>query len=716
MFSRAQIACQLNLFSLPSFRTRVHPLKRNYRVGKLEVFLFSVSVKWLFSYLHFFPDCSDNDSSDNHAEVQEVAECPSVSSEKELTLKTAAVESGNLETVQPNEECSTNISKENEIASTSHNQSEENEATSNGATSINRKAETSMTEMLDEAEEEESCQPNQEDTKYAKKRQRTKSPETMCHGMSTVMTMQNDQGMSTVLTMQNDQGMSTIMTMQNDQEEQHDYMQEVEKENAVQKRGTLQPQQRQLARESRVSRLSVMSAASSCHDSINSAMEDMSLDQKYLEETMGDDVGRSQLFESRVDSRNVPTGMTIHNEDPSLLPFYLADGTFEVAPSTMGQLLHVAGQKEAKTWSSLPKTALDGRRVKKLGEGSYGEVFSTVWEGKPVAIKVVPFEADENNRLYTGEYHSERMQTADQILPELIVMKELNQLKNMTSLHSTPNFIELIAAEIVTGNYPKGLLKAWDTYTASVKESENTRPDIYSSNDQKFIVIVSANGGVALEDFVLKSENEMLSILHQLILSMLAAESLLEFEHRDLHLGNVLIDRCGVEELDYMIGGHKIPLKAHGVKVNIIDFTLSRISKGPTTVFLDLENDPGVFEGTGDPQFDVYRQMRANCNGNWIKFENRTNLMWIEYIAHCLIDTEICPEGMLTKKRKEVQYFQSKFKIIFPIQELRQLFKQLGQFESCQASLMDTDFYEKFYIGYFGDVAKPQEDIYSDSE
>ena len=90
--------------------------------------------------------------------------------------------------------------------------------------------------------------------------------------------------------------------------------------------------------------------------------------------------------------------------------------------------------------------------------------------------------------------------------------------------------------------------------------------------------------------------------------------------------------------------------------------------------------------------------------------------MWIEYIAHCLIHTEICPEGMLTKKRKEVQYFQSKFKIIFPIQELRQLFKQLGQFESCQASLMDTEFYEKFYIGYFGDVAKPQEDIYSDSE
>ncbi|EGT47981.1 hypothetical protein CAEBREN_29837 [Caenorhabditis brenneri] len=451
--------------------------------------------------------------------------------------------------------------------------------------SMNRKAETSVTELLDSGDGEGHSESNQNVSKYSKKRQRTKSPETMCQGMSTVLTMQNGP-------------------------DEMEMMEEAEKENAVRKRGTLQPQQRQLDKESRMSRLSVLSTASSYQESINSAMEDMSLDQHLLDEdTMQFDLGKTQFSESRAESRNVPTAMTIHNEDPSMLPFYLKDGTFETEPSHMAQLLHVVGQKETKTWDSLPKAAFDGRRVTKIGEGSYGEVFLTKWEGKPVAIKVVPFEADKNNRLYTGEYHSVQMQTADQILPELIVMKELNQLKNVDSDNSTPNFIELIAAEIVTGNYPKGLLKAWDSY---YKESENTRPDVYSSKNQNFAVLVSANGGVAMEDFVLEKEKEIFSILIQLALSILAAELLMEFEHRDLHIGNLLIDRNGADKLDYKVNGHKIPLEVHGVKVNIIDFTLSRISKEGTTVYLDLEQDPTIFEGENDPQFDVYREMRKS--------------------------------------------------------------------------------------------------------
>ncbi|EGT37181.1 hypothetical protein CAEBREN_29560 [Caenorhabditis brenneri] len=535
--------------------------------------------------------------------------------------------------------------------------------------SMNRKAETSVTELLDSGDGEDHPESNQNGSKYSKKRQRTKSPETMCQGMSTVLTMQNGP-------------------------DEMEMMEEAEKENAVRKRGTLQPQQRQLDKESRMSRLSVLSTASSYQESINSAMEDMSLDQHLLDEdTMQFDLGKTQFSESRAESRNVPTAMTIHNEDPSMLPFYLKDGTFETEPSHMAQLLHVVGQKETKTWDSLPKAAFDGRRVTKIGEGSYGEVFLTKWEGKPVAIKVVPFEADKYNRLYTGEYHSVQMQTADQILPELIVMKELNQLKNVDSDNSTPNFIELIAAEIVTGNYPKGLLKAWDSY---YKESENTRPDVYSSKNQNFAVLVSANGGVAMEDFVLEKEKEIFSILIQLALSILAAELLMEFEHRDLHIGNLLIDRNGADKLDYKVNGHKIPLEVHGVKVNIIDFTLSRISKEGTTVYLDLEQDPTIFEGENDPQFDVYREMRKSNRGDWKVFNAKSNLMWIEYIGKRLLEPEICPEGLLTEERKK---------------ELRQLISMLGSYNTVQESLIDTEFYNQFYEGYLGHEKAPEVDI-----
>uniref|UniRef100_A0A1I7TDQ8 non-specific serine/threonine protein kinase n=1 Tax=Caenorhabditis tropicalis TaxID=1561998 RepID=A0A1I7TDQ8_9PELO len=535
-------------------------------------------------------------------------------------------------------------------------------------TVMNRKAETSVSELLGTAENEKIAEETPENSNYSKKRQRTKSPETMGQEMSTVMTMRNDE---------NEVDFTAV---------------EVEKENIVKKRGTLQPQQRQLDKESRLSRLSVVSTASSCQESINSAMNEISLDILSLdEETIGNELGKTYASESRAESRNAPTGMTIHNEDDSILPFYLEDGSFVEVPSTLNQLLHVTGQTEIQTWGSLPKSAFDGRRVKKLGEGSYGEVFSTIWEGRPVAIKVVPFEEDKDNRLYHGEYHSGEMQTADQLLPELIVLKELNKLNSVELETSTPNFIEMVAAKVVKGNYPKGLLTAWDNY---VKESENTRPNVYSSKDQLFCILVSANGGIALEDFRLQNENEIFSILLQLILSMVAAEAVLEFEHRDLHLGNVLIDRSGIQELKYKIADHAINLKSCGVQVNIIDFTLSRISKEGTTVYLDLEQDPGIFEGQGDSQFDVYREMRANCKGKWREFNNRTNLMWIIFIAQRLLEPDICPEGLLTKKR---------------IKELRQFITELGTHRSCGESFLDKAFYEKFYQNYFVAVAKPQE-------
>lgn len=411
-------------------------------------------------------------------------------------------------------------------------------------TNISRKAETSMTEVLGDSEEELMKIPDE--SMYLKKRQRTQSPETMCQEASTIM---------------------TIATVQDTEEK--------ENEAGGRKRGTLQPQKQQLLRESR---LSTMTSASSKRDSINSLLEDMSIHMSDDDDEMN--LMRSMASEgtTRLESRNLGTGMTIRHEDPDAVPFYLEGLSFVELPSPMETLLHVNGQTEPVPWSSLPKSALDGRTVKKLGEGTYGEVYSTKWDGKPVAIKVVPFEESEEKRRYKGEYHI-TMQTAEPILPEAVIIKELSKLNDLSLEYSTPNFIRLVSLKIVKGLYPKGFIKAWDAYD-KVKTSENTSPEIYGTKEQLYEVFVTENGGVALDEFVLKTEHELRSIILQLMISMEVAENALEFEHRDLHLGNVLIDRNGVEELTYKVAGHEVKIFAHGVKVNIIDFTLGRIKKG----------------------------------------------------------------------------------------------------------------------------------------
>ncbi|VDK70439.1 unnamed protein product [Cylicostephanus goldi] len=131
----------------------------------------------------------------------------------------------------------------------------------------------------------------------------------------------------------------------------------------------------------------------------------------------------------------------------------------------------------------------------------------------------------------------------------------------------------------ISGQYPEAFLRAWDQYDEE-RESENDRPTDYASDEQLFVTIGMAMGGTDLEHYQVyfRLLYQVLSTLLQVAISLLVAEDRLEFEHRDLHIGNVLV----IEEdadLEYKVKGGTMVLRSYGVKVNIIDFTLSRMRK-----------------------------------------------------------------------------------------------------------------------------------------
>ncbi|VDM65531.1 unnamed protein product [Strongylus vulgaris] len=137
--------------------------------------------------------------------------------------------------------------------------------------------------------------------------------------------------------------------------------------------------------------------------------------------------------------------------------------------------------------------------------------------------------------------------------------------------------------QFAPGLYPDPFLAAWDEYDEE-KESENDRPTEYASKDQLFVTMGMAMGGADLEHF----QDQVLSALLQIAISLVVAEERLEFEHRDLHIGNVLV----LEE------------------DNDLDLILLACFLEGTTLFRDLESDEELFAGTGDYQFDIYRMMR----------------------------------------------------------------------------------------------------------
>lgn len=129
----------------------------------------------------------------------------------------------------------------------------------------------------------------------------------------------------------------------------------------------------------------------------------------------------------------------------------------------------------------------------------------------------------------------------------------------------------------------------------------------------------------------MKNASEAFSIISQVALALAVAEESLQFEHRDLHWGNVLVRPTSQEYMIYRMNNQEIKVKSCGIKVSIIDFTLSRLSQGMSSpcsflfdcrywnniyladgcsVYTDLSADPTLFQGSGDYQFDVYRLMQ----------------------------------------------------------------------------------------------------------
>ncbi|KAJ7398282.1 Serine/threonine-protein kinase haspin [Pitangus sulphuratus] len=311
---------------------------------------------------------------------------------------------------------------------------------------------------------------------------------------------------------------------------------------------------------------------------------------------------------------------------------------------------------------------------KKIGEGVFGEVFQINSERGPVALKIIPIEGTE-------KVNGEAQKSFGEILPEVIISKELSLLSE-ESVNRTVGFISLYSVHCVQGAYPKYLLAAWDKYHKETG-SENDRPDLFG-DEQLFMVLEFEFGGSDLEHerCSFSSLESAKSILHQVTASLAVAEQELHFEHRDLHWGNVLVKKTEAKQLHYVLNGATHTIPTAGVHVNIIDYTLSRLEKDGLTVFCDLSTDEELFQGTGDYQFDIYRQMKAENSNSWTDYHPHSNVLWLHYLADKLLKD-------VSYKRKASTLALKKIKV-----QLTKFHKEVLTFESAHDVLLNSSLFQ----------------------
>lgn len=188
------------------------------------------------------------------------------------------------------------------------------------------------------------------------------------------------------------------------------------------------------------------------------------------------------------------------------------------ADSKVFTLLPVCDQPRIVSYTEYLQTiSTDFSHIKKIGESSFAEVYiHKRGDGRSVVLKFVPL-AQENN--------------ATEVLQEL---------KTTRALSPIPGFIKYLGCQVVCSRVPPELESAWRVWEAKNNERYNPTDRVFGETTYHAIIALE-DGGCSLDEARWSSWDIPLEIFRQTIKAFSRAEREREFEHRDLHTGNILV-------------------------------------------------------------------------------------------------------------------------------------------------------------------------------
>ncbi|KAJ5899766.1 hypothetical protein N7495_004510 [Penicillium taxi] len=323
--------------------------------------------------------------------------------------------------------------------------------------------------------------------------------------------------------------------------------------------------------------------------------------------------------------------------------------------------------------------------IVKLAEGSYGEVYQLQFREDRVNTVFSKSRLDRLRKLGTGILKVVPLRARTGMgsrsfttIPEIVA-----ELKMLKYLDPIPGFARFRAVDVVQGRLPEPFQDAWNNYKRlHAEDCWNANPASKKSypDTQLWAIIEMENAGCELEKFGWTSIFQVYDIFWGVAMSLARAEEYAQFEHRDLHMGNICIRSRRAdgstkpptfrEIADWTMYGQTSKRMSpsgfgiSGLETTIIDYTLSR------AVIRDDPNDPEgsfevastdldkkqLFDSTGEDEGEVllrdtYRFMRAalyhgqpsqtektaDIPGVWGEYSPRTNLVWLVFLLKSLL-------------------------------------------------------------------------------
>lgn len=273
-----------------------------------------------------------------------------------------------------------------------------------------------------------------------------------------------------------------------------------------------------------------------------------------------------------------------------------------------------------------------------------------------VIVKVIPFQMVS-------------LQT-DDIADLDSVMREIKVMQTVDALHG---FVRCRGIHIVSGVYPDVFLEAFDAFKGShsSRSAVNPNPLLTAAPQQLYAILEMSDAGSPLGKLRGASAFQAFDIFWKTAISLALAEKEVEFEHRDLHNGNICwkpLRKDGpsdVEEetIQEMTEKPEAILGMSNLDVTIIDYTLSRVTirseTGDDVVVFDpmeyWEQDFTGEEGGSEidnHQWRTYAAVREWAKGKeaeaqalatpedadhkgrdkYARFIPKSNVLWLRYV------------------------------------------------------------------------------------
>ena len=238
---------------------------------------------------------------------------------------------------------------------------------------------------------------------------------------------------------------------------------------------------------------------------------------------------------------------------------------------------------------------------------------------------------------------------------QTLIKDAATEVKMLYAMSDIDGFVQFRSAHVVQGCVPEQIRKAHEPWSKTLRPEdiwyETDMGTEYPSKLQLWLLMEMTDAGqdldVTLDTARLGntffSIHETLDIFWGIAEALMRGEAQAEFEHRDLHPGNICI-KPRDEPLN-MTMEHGVP-RLSKREVTLIDYTQSRLTLDSGNVLATAVDESIFRQVDPDPvaqrQYDVYDLMRdvvkkekkpeITTSQMWNEYVPMTNVLWLHYI------------------------------------------------------------------------------------